>query len=664
MTYAGDVTALSPVGYWRLGDASGTAAVATVGSNGTYVDTPTLGVAGLLTGDADTAVSCLAGNEEITCPATAASNFVVTCWYKFSSSPGVILRDNTATNGWFVQALTERITLRVSGTNYETNYRTEYLNDGNRHFIVLAATATTVKLYIDGVERFSAARGATTNFVSPWHFARNGTSSGFVRGTFDEIAMFSTITAADVETLWESGSGETVVQSAREYEDYAEVLTTGTEGAVNLLAEDYVEVLTGIGKSTLNDEYVEVLATGADGAVNLLAEDYVEVVTEQSSAERLYETYVEVLLVEKAAGPTVPPCGCPSDRWLVESTVLATGEVYASLEPLSIDVEELLNEPGRGSLMLATKDTRLLDVWPGFTGIYVTHLPSNTTLGFYVEQVSADSGGTTMVGLQSIDMYLWRRMMTTKQVFTGSQTAAGATLVGLAAANGISLVGAAAPSAISWMRTFEAWERTIIGDAIRELVDSASGPDYVLEHVKTGNQWLTRMVFVDDAGVDTGIVFASDREAVAYSVEVNQSEQATYVDALGEGDGAARLIRHAEDLSVYPRWDARPEWSDVNVSVTLQRNANGYLEKFKEPTAVPSVTIAGPDFEGARPGTIVTVETCFGAASFQGKAQVVGVAYSVDADSPDVRTFTLRPLVSAHESVMNQVPCESPCPDC
>ena len=52
----------SPVGYWRLGEASGTVAVDQMGANdGAYSGSPTLGVAGLLTGDPDTAVTLGAG---------------------------------------------------------------------------------------------------------------------------------------------------------------------------------------------------------------------------------------------------------------------------------------------------------------------------------------------------------------------------------------------------------------------------------------------------------------------------------------------------------------------------------------------------------------------------------------------------------------------------
>ena len=47
-SYAATVLADAPVGYWRLGEASGTSAADEIGAhNGTYVGSPTLGVTGI-----------------------------------------------------------------------------------------------------------------------------------------------------------------------------------------------------------------------------------------------------------------------------------------------------------------------------------------------------------------------------------------------------------------------------------------------------------------------------------------------------------------------------------------------------------------------------------------------------------------------------------------
>lgn len=59
MSYASQVLADAPLIYWRLGEASGTVAADASGNGhtGTYLNSPTLGVTGLQTSDADTAIS-------------------------------------------------------------------------------------------------------------------------------------------------------------------------------------------------------------------------------------------------------------------------------------------------------------------------------------------------------------------------------------------------------------------------------------------------------------------------------------------------------------------------------------------------------------------------------------------------------------------------------
>ncbi len=58
------ITADSPVFWYRLGESSGTTAVAEVGTNGTYVNTPTLGETGLILNDPSTAVRFTAAQSE------------------------------------------------------------------------------------------------------------------------------------------------------------------------------------------------------------------------------------------------------------------------------------------------------------------------------------------------------------------------------------------------------------------------------------------------------------------------------------------------------------------------------------------------------------------------------------------------------------------------
>src|SRR5947199_303228 len=81
------ITADGAFGYWRLGEASGTSAADSAGTNtGTYVGSPTLGVAGALTDDADTAVTfASASSQRVDIPfigAYQAGDCSYECWFK------------------------------------------------------------------------------------------------------------------------------------------------------------------------------------------------------------------------------------------------------------------------------------------------------------------------------------------------------------------------------------------------------------------------------------------------------------------------------------------------------------------------------------------------------------------------------------------------------
>jgi hypothetical protein len=80
------VLADNPLGYWRLGESSGTTAVDGVrGRHGTYAGAPTLGAAGALNGDADTSVTFNGSSQYVSVPYDSALNpaqFTVEAWAK------------------------------------------------------------------------------------------------------------------------------------------------------------------------------------------------------------------------------------------------------------------------------------------------------------------------------------------------------------------------------------------------------------------------------------------------------------------------------------------------------------------------------------------------------------------------------------------------------
>ena len=75
-SYRDAVLADSPAGYWRLGETSGTTAADTSGNGrtGSYLNTPTLGQAGALTGDSNTSVGFDGTSEHVSVPYSGALN--------------------------------------------------------------------------------------------------------------------------------------------------------------------------------------------------------------------------------------------------------------------------------------------------------------------------------------------------------------------------------------------------------------------------------------------------------------------------------------------------------------------------------------------------------------------------------------------------------------
>ena len=234
--YRNTVLGLCPLGYWRLGEPSGTNAVdETLRNDGTYTNTPTLGVTGALTGDTDTAVTfAQATSEYVTMgdvlDITYDTAFSLSIWGKTTYSAttqaltgkmdhatpyrGYELRqETTGALSLFIrysETTNDRILIRTTATTF---------NDGNWHHVVAtytgSGTAAGVSIYIDGVDQALTTvtdNLGTNSLATAVSFnvgARNGGGEYF-DGSLDEAAMFgSALTAKDVAAMYYMGLGKT-----------------------------------------------------------------------------------------------------------------------------------------------------------------------------------------------------------------------------------------------------------------------------------------------------------------------------------------------------------------------------------------------------------------------------------------------------------------------
>jgi hypothetical protein len=192
-----------PYEWWRLGESSGTTASGEKGvRDGTYVNTPTLGVTGALANISDTAVTFTrTSTEYVNCGnALIAGNvdIAMSAWVKFT--------DKSATNIIYCERAvgsTRYLRLYTNSSGYACfDYRTSSsavvaagtvdLSDGEWHHIVGTKLATAMEVYVDGALAGSGTKLGNDTFLGT-EVARIGydpEAGTLMNGTIDEVAIW------------------------------------------------------------------------------------------------------------------------------------------------------------------------------------------------------------------------------------------------------------------------------------------------------------------------------------------------------------------------------------------------------------------------------------------------------------------------------------------
>ncbi len=202
-SYPAAVGADAPLGYWRLGESSGTVAADNVGDNpGTYVGSPTLGVTGALTSDANTAVDFNGSSQQVTLDhdvGFGSSDFTIELWFKSTASSGtktIWHSGDNGTGGAFadVSLVDGKLTAKVRGANNLTLTSTNSYSDGAWHQAVFTRFQNSFVLYADGgsVTSGSSAAG-TVQTGSPVTRIANGnpSASSWFPGSVDEVSVYA-----------------------------------------------------------------------------------------------------------------------------------------------------------------------------------------------------------------------------------------------------------------------------------------------------------------------------------------------------------------------------------------------------------------------------------------------------------------------------------------
>lgn len=215
-TYRQAVVNTGPVSYWRLGEPSGTVAVDEMGAhNGTYGGGPTLGVAGALIGDSNTAVTYPAGKWSNLIGIPSAAAWSAAIWVE-TPAVGVgtfinFIYDDWPTDlgAWCLYGVQDATNITYyfgtisSGQHNASTAARPW--DAGWHFIVGTYDGATIKVYADG------ALGTTTASLAgvlSYAAANDTIYNGAAAFTADEPAIWDrALSAAEVAALWAIGRG-------------------------------------------------------------------------------------------------------------------------------------------------------------------------------------------------------------------------------------------------------------------------------------------------------------------------------------------------------------------------------------------------------------------------------------------------------------------------
>jgi beta-glucanase (GH16 family) len=216
--YAAVVAGDGPVSHWRLGDASGTTATDSFGTNpGTYLNGVSLGAPSLVAADtANPAASFDGGNDSMAVQSSSGLSptaaVTVEAWLRPSAVP-------TAGNFASVVTKAESYALQFNGPQLEfttmqggTRHRVQApagaVVAGRTYHVVGTYDGSTQRLFVNGAQvasgSFSGPLSVNSNrvVVGSWD-----TASEFLSGAVDEVAIYAkALTSAQVANHFNQGS--------------------------------------------------------------------------------------------------------------------------------------------------------------------------------------------------------------------------------------------------------------------------------------------------------------------------------------------------------------------------------------------------------------------------------------------------------------------------
>jgi len=211
--YAAASLGTYPVSYWRLGEPSGTVAKDEMGAYaGTYIGSPTLGAAGLLTGDSDTAMHGNGGSPpcglQITGGVGVRAAWSIGMWVRPDASQTYGAYSYTrlfATTGYVMEIGWDTTTGNINVYNGSWHSLGITVPLGSTTNLVLTYDGTNLSAYINGALVYGPTAGvgaALTAVTCYFGTDAGGTQDNFLGTTDDPIIWGRALTAAEIATLY------------------------------------------------------------------------------------------------------------------------------------------------------------------------------------------------------------------------------------------------------------------------------------------------------------------------------------------------------------------------------------------------------------------------------------------------------------------------------
>ncbi|HEX3561721.1 MAG TPA: LamG-like jellyroll fold domain-containing protein, partial [Solirubrobacterales bacterium] len=217
--YSNAVASDGPVGYWRLGEKSGTVANDAAGANpGTYRNGALLAQPSLLPGDsANTSVRFDGTNDFVAIPSSASlsptAKVSVEAWIKPNALPaaGSFASIASKPESYSLQFNGPRLefTIMQSGARRRLQAPAGAILTGQAYHVLGTYDGTTQRLYINGVEVASAPlTGAITANASALDLGSWSEGAEPFNGTIDEVSVYANaLSAGRVLAHYQAGTG-------------------------------------------------------------------------------------------------------------------------------------------------------------------------------------------------------------------------------------------------------------------------------------------------------------------------------------------------------------------------------------------------------------------------------------------------------------------------